>query len=152
MNSGNLIVKCAQCGTKNRVPMSKAGDRPVCGRCKTPLRTAGGYPDRIVEVNDMTFPGEVLSFTGPVVAYMWAPWCGHCARLNPVMEQIASDYAGKIKFTRLNIDQNRTTASRYNVQSVPTIFLFRNGSQLNRLAGALPRAEIEKYLQPLMQG
>jgi thioredoxin len=110
----------------------------------------GIYPEHAVSISDQTFAREVLNFPGPVVVYYWAPWCGYCQRLTPVLDRLASDYSGRLKFTKLVLDQNPSTGSQYGVQSVPTLLLFKGGKQVNRVVGALPKEEIERQLQVLL--
>jgi len=145
----NIITACKQCGAKNRIPRARMHDNPVCGRCKAPLSvdTASGRP---VDITDHTFTDEVLSHNGPVLVDCWAPWCGPCKMVAPVLEQLAQKYSGKVKITKLNVDENPHTASRYTIQSIPTMLLFKNGQKVDTLVGALPRAELEKHLQTLV--
>jgi thioredoxin 2 len=150
MGRQNIIAKCSQCGVKNRVPISRANERPVCGRCRALLSLEEGYPDYPVPITDGSFAREILGHRGAAVTYVWGPWCGHCQRLSPLIDQFAADYAGKIKFTKMVQDQNPVTASRYNIQGVPTLLLFRSGNLVNRLVGALPRAEMEQHLRSLL--
>lgn len=149
MNNTNTIVLCSRCGTKNRVPMERLPDRPICGRCRAPL-AGGNMPGQPVEITDRTFQEEVLSFPGPVLVDCWAPWCGPCRMVAPIMDQLASEYAGRVKIAKLNTDDNPATASQYGIQSIPTLLLFKNGRQVNRLVGALPKGDIEKHLRPLL--
>lgn len=149
MNNTSTIVLCNQCGTKNRIPLARLEDRPVCGRCRAPLPT-GSSPTHPVEVTDRTFKEEVLSFPGPVLVDCWAPWCGPCRMVAPIMDQLASEYVGRVKITKLNTDENPATASQYGIQSIPTLLFFKNGRQVNKLVGALPKGEIEKHLRSLV--
>lgn len=149
MNTDTTIVRCSQCGTKNRVPIRRLHDRPICGKCKTPLSAQSSY-DSPVDVTDKTFRDEILSFSGPVLMDCWAPWCGPCRMVAPVLNQLAADYAGRIKIAKLNVDENPITASQYAIQSIPTMLLFKNGQQVNKLVGALPKEEIERHLISLL--
>jgi len=146
MNPENAIIICPQCGTKNRIPMSRWGDRAFCGKCRTALPFFRYFPGQIVEVTDQTFKSEVLDFPGPVLLEFFAPWCGYCQRLAPLLDQIASEYAGRVKFAKLNVDKNFHTASQYAIKSTPTLFFFKEGRLVARLLGAQPRGEIERHL------
>jgi thioredoxin 2 len=108
------------------------------------------FDDHPVEVTDRTFRDEVLSFRGPVLVDCWAPWCGPCRMVAPVLDQLASEYAGRVKIAKLNVDDNPKIASQYAIQSIPTMLLFKNGQQVNKLVGALPKNEIERHLTPLL--
>ena len=149
MKDQYTVVPCNQCGTKNRIPAARLHDRPVCGRCRAPL-DAGSFPARPVEVTDLNFKLEVLAFPGAVLVDCWAPWCGPCRMVAPVMDQLASEYAGRVKVAKLNTDENPLTASQYGIQSIPTLLFFKRGRQVNKLVGALPRSEIERYLGGLI--
>jgi thioredoxin 2 len=145
MNTATTIVRCSRCGTKNRIPIPRLHDRPICGKCKTPLSAQPSY-DSPVDVTDKTFRDEVLSFSGSVLMDCWAPWCGPCRMVAPVLNQLAAEYAGRIKIAKLNVDENPMTASQYAIQSIPTMLLFKNGQQVHKLVGALPKEEIERHL------
>jgi thioredoxin 2 len=149
MNEEGIIVRCNNCGTKNRIINSRLRERPVCGKCKAPLSTGTIY-DRPVAITDKTFNSEVLSFPGPVLVDAWAPWCGPCRMVGPVLEQLAKKYAGRVKIAKLNVDENPQTASQYSISSIPTMMFFKNGEKVNTLVGALPREEIERHLQSLL--
>ncbi len=149
METEFIITPCPACGTKNRIPKHRKDGRPVCGQCRHPLRTVS-FPDHPVEVTDDSFAAEVASFPGSVVLDCWAPWCGPCRMLAPVLEQLAQEYAGRIKFAKLNTDQNPQTSARFSVQSIPTLLFFKNGKLVHRLIGALPKAEIERQLPILL--
>ncbi|MCD6298449.1 MAG: thioredoxin TrxC [Deltaproteobacteria bacterium] len=149
MDQESIIVRCANCGAKNRIPKERLGEGPICGKCKAPLKVATS-PAIPVDVTDQTFSQEVLSFPGPVLVDCWAPWCGPCRMVAPVLEQLASEYAGRLKIAKLNVDENPATASQYGIQSIPTMLLFKNGNQVNSLVGALPKPEIERHLLTIL--
>jgi thioredoxin 2 len=149
MNGESIIATCHECGTKNRIPKSRMGEKPLCGKCKAPL-SIGPVTDKPIDVTDMTFHSEILDFPGPVLVDCWAPWCGPCRTVGPVIEQLASEYAGRVKIAKLNVDENPQTASRYSIKSIPTMLLFKNGDLVNNLVGALPKGEIESHLNSLL--
>ncbi|HIJ58949.1 MAG TPA: thioredoxin TrxC [Deltaproteobacteria bacterium] len=149
MDQDNIVVRCANCGAKNRIPEERLDQGPICGKCRTPLKVAHS-PAVPVDVTDQTFSREVLSFSGPVLLDCWAPWCGPCKMVAPVLEQLASEYAGRLKIAKLNVDENPATASKYGIQSIPTMLLFKNGSLVNSLVGALPKHEIERHLGTIL--
>jgi thioredoxin 2 len=124
-------------------------DRPVCGKCRAALQT-NHVVDHPVVVTDQTFQQEVLGYPGPVLLDCWAPWCGPCQVVAPLLDQLARDYAGQAKIAKLNVDQNPITAGRYHVMSVPTLLLFKKGQLINALAGALSKNEMERHLRSLI--
>jgi len=103
-----------------------------------------------VTVKDSTFSKEVLSYLGAVIVDCWAPWCGPCHMVSPILDQLASEYAGRVRIAKLNVDENPLTASQYSIRSIPTMLLFRDGKFVNSLVGALPRGEIEKHLLSIL--
>jgi len=101
-------------------------------------------------MTDQTFKNEITSFAGPVLVDCWAPWCGPCRMIAPMLEELAEEYAGRIKIAKLNVDENPLTASQYNIQNIPTMLLFKNGQRVNTLIGTLPKNEIERQLVAIM--
>jgi len=149
VNHDSTIIRCSNCGTKNRIPKSRLQDNPICGKCRRPL-IKGAVHDHPVTVTDSTFSMEVLSYPGAIVVDCWAPWCGPCHMVSPILEQLASEYAGRVKIAKLNVDENPLTASQYSIRSIPTLLFFRDGKLVESLVGALPRGEIEGRLQSIL--
>jgi len=149
VNQESIMVRCANCGTNNRIPEERLCEGPICGKCRAPLKVSSS-PAIPVDVTDQTFSHEVLSFSGAVLVDCWAPWCGPCRMVAPVLEQLASEYAGRLKIAKLNVDENPITASQYGIQSIPTMLLFKNGNKVNSLVGALPKQEIERHLSTIL--
>ncbi|MCF8061516.1 MAG: thioredoxin TrxC [Deltaproteobacteria bacterium] len=145
MKENELILRCPSCGTRNRVPRDRMEHRPVCGRCKAPLQAPGP-----LEVTDGTFQQDVISSPVPVLVDCWAPWCGPCRTVAPVLDELALDYAGRLMVAKLNVDENPSTSSRFGVQSIPTMLLFKGGREVDRIVGAVPRPRIEQALKALL--
>jgi thioredoxin 2 len=144
-----MIITCPACGTKNRIPAERLKDRPICGKCRKPL-PAATMPDHPVTVTDETFKKEVLLFPGIVLVDCWAPWCGPCRMLSPILDELASAYAGRMKVVKLNVDDNPGIASHYETRSIPTMLFFKEGQLVNRLVGALPKNQIEEHIRQLL--
>ena len=119
------------------------GLQPVCGRCKTPL-PVGNKP---VTITDANFAAEVERSPLPVLLDMWAPWCGPCRMVGPVVEELAKEMAGRVRVAKLNVDENPATAARFNVQSIPTLLVLKNGREVERIVGAQPKAAIVQRLE-----
>lgn len=96
-----------------------------------------------VEVTDATFESEVEKQDGLTVVDFWAPWCGPCRMVAPVLDQLAAEYAGKAKVAKVDVDTNVRTAARFNVRSIPMILFFKNGRVVDQVLGAVPRAQLE---------
>jgi thioredoxin 1 len=102
--------------------------------------------ESIVEVSDSTWESEVVGSSQPVVVDFWAPWCGPCRVMDPILDALAQTHAGRIKFTKLNVDENVQTASRYDILSIPTLMVFEGGEMQKKLIGAIPRRRLEDEL------
>jgi thioredoxin 2 len=139
------LIRCSACGTTNRVPREKIapGLQPVCGRCKTPL----AFVSTPVTVTDATFSAEVERSPLPVLVDAWAPWCGPCRMIAPAIDELAEEMAGRVRVAKLNVDDNPTTAARFDLRSIPTLLLIKGGREVDRIVGVVPKAEIARRLE-----
>lgn len=147
MNGDPLVAACKRCDTKNRIPRDRVNDKVLCGKCQA--RIILGGLDRPIEVNDDNFMQAVLQSPTTVLVDFWAPWCGPCRMMAPVLEEIAAKYAGIVTVAKLNVDDNPETAARYGIRSIPSLVLFRNGTVVNTLVGTHSREALEMQIARL---
>ena len=100
----------------------------------------------VVEVSDQSFEQEVINSATPVLIDFWAPWCGPCKAIAPVVEELAGSYAGKLKVVKMNVDDNPQTPSRYGVRGIPNLILFKGGEVAEQIVGAVPRAQLVRAI------
>jgi thioredoxin 1 len=104
----------------------------------------------VTDVTDNNFQAEVLESDVPVLVDFWAPWCGPCRMVAPVVEEIAKEKSGQLKVVKLNTDENQQTSIQYNVLSIPTLIVFRNGQEAKRVTGAYPKKRLEAEIEPAL--
>ncbi len=136
MTTNNVV--CSHCNTRNRVPSVAIG-RPRCGKCHRDLPW-------LVNVSGEEFDEVIARSTLPVLVDLWAPWCGPCKMIAPILERIAGERAGKVRIVKLNIDTAPAVSARLGVQSIPTMLLFDDGREIGRQIGALPEPAIKQWL------
>jgi thioredoxin 2 len=136
------VVRCPSCGQANRVPALAGGKRAVCGKCQTtlPVNGNGGGP---LTLTDANFQETIAS--GKTVVDFWAGWCGPCHMMAPGFEQLAGERTD-VRFGKLNIDEQPRIADQFNVRSIPTLIFFRDGREVGRKTGAIPKPAIESLL------
>jgi thioredoxin 1 len=104
----------------------------------------------VTEINDQNFESEVIKSAIPVVVDFWAPWCGPCRMIAPVTEKLSEEYANKIKFCKLNVDENPEMSQKYRVMSIPLLLLFKDGQQVDGILGAVPESIIQPKIKALL--
>jgi len=133
------IVRCPNCGRRNRVPAATSGI-PRCGNCHKPLPW-------IVDAADDTFAEVAERASVPVVVDLWAPWCGPCRMVSPALAQVAMDMAGRLKLVKVNVDDSPRLQQRFGVQSIPTLLVMREGKVTSRQVGAAPAATLRSWVE-----
>jgi thioredoxin 2 len=145
------VVVCSNCGAKNRVEESRLETSEAkCGRCGEKLSARpGGAPDlKPLVITDQTFEREALQASGrPVLVDCWAPWCGPCRMIAPVMDLLAAESEGRYRIAKLNVDENPLTASRFQIASIPTMLIFKDGKLVDRLIGLQSKPAIAERLR-----
>jgi thioredoxin 2 len=132
---------CASCGTRNRIPRERLLQAPVCGRCKQPV-----FPSRPIVATDRDFTEQVERSPLPVLVDFWAPWCAPCRTIAPALEQIARERGGRVKIVKVNVDENPGAAARHGARSIPLLVAFRDGREVDRVVGARPKADLDRFL------
>ncbi len=148
MNENHLILVCSKCKAKNRLPISRIDEAPKCGKCGTLLPV--DILSQPVNVMDSTFDREVLASALPVLVDCWAPWCGPCKAIGPVLDELAIKYRARLKIAKLNVDDNPQIGSRYSISSIPTMLLVKNGRIIDTLIGALPKEQLESQIARIL--
>lgn len=134
----SAITTCPSCGTKNRLPASVTG-RPRCAKCRTDLPWS-------VDADDATFD-DATATKLPVLVDLWAPWCGPCRQLSPVLETIAREQAGKLKLVKVNVDHSPKLMRQFSARSIPTLVLLKGGKQVGRQVGAQPITPLRRWVE-----
>ena len=137
------IATCTACGTKNRVRPNPDAI-PRCASCKAPLPW-------LVDASTAGFGAEANAAV-PVLLDLWAPWCGPCRMVAPVLEELAREQAGRLKVVKVNVDEEPQLSARFGARSIPTLVVLRGGEEVDRIVGALPKphllARLEPHLEP----
>jgi thioredoxin 2 len=132
-------VTCPQCGQRNRVPVAGRG-HPKCGVCSAALPW-------VVDADDSTFAAVAEGASIPVLVDLWAPWCGPCRMVSPVLAQLAAEMAGRLKLVKVNSDEAPQTSQRFGVQAIPTLVLLKDGREVARQVGAAPAPALRGWLE-----
>ncbi len=148
MPNETVIVRCKACRTLNRVPFDKLAARPKCGQCKAPIEV----PREPVTATASTLDREIFDWPEYMLVEFWARWCGFCRMVEPVVNDLASWRAGRLKIVRVDVDAEPELARRFMVKATPSFVMFRNGTQIARLDGA-PKEKLDlvQWVDQLMK-
>lgn len=135
------VVACPSCGKRNRVPVSASG-RPQCASCSAPLPW-------LVDAGDADFAAAVAG-GGLTLVDLWAPWCGPCRMVAPVVADLANDYAGRLKVVKVNVDESPDVARRYHASSIPMLLFMRVGDVVETVVGAQPAHVMRSHVDRLL--
>lgn len=136
-----LTLRCQFCDTWNRIDAARAADRPKCGKCGRPMLL-----DRPVPLNDETFARTISESELPVLVDFYADWCGPCKMMAPSVDDLARERQGTALVAKLDTDRAQATAGRFDIRGIPTVIVFKGGSEVARQTGAVPKPALEQLL------
>ena len=134
-------ISCPNCGATNRVPTERLADSPKCAKCKTPLFQAKPLELTAANVATVLHHNQI-----PVLVDCWAPWCGPCRSFAPTFEKAAKEFEPKLRLAKLNTEDQQQVASRWQIRSIPTLILFKTGTELARVSGAMSGVQLKQWL------
>jgi len=140
--SDAVHVVCPHCGQINRIPTNRLRESPRCGGCKDVLFTG-----RPVELGAQNFARFITKSDLPVVVDFWAPWCGPCKMMAPVFEKVAGELSGQVILAKVNTEAEQMLAGQYGIRSIPTLAVFKNGKEINRIAGAMDANNLKNWIR-----
>jgi len=138
----SLLVVCPHCAAVNRIAAARLAEHPVCGQCKAPL-----FAGQVLELSSANFDRHIGRNDLPVVVDFWAPWCAPCRMMAPNFAQAASTLEPRARLAKLNTEIEQSLAARFNIRSIPTLAMFKNGREIARQSGALDLQSLTHWIQ-----
>ena len=135
-----IHVVCPHCDSVNRLPAERLVEQPMCGKCRDPLFTA-----RPIELDKVSFAKHISNSDIPILVDFWAPWCGPCKMMAPQFKQAATQLEPRVRLAKVNTEAEQTLGAKYNIRSIPTMALFRDGREIARQPGAMSAADIVRW-------
>ncbi|WP_353433017.1 thioredoxin TrxC [Polynucleobacter sp. MWH-UH23A] len=139
-----MIVSCPHCSKGNRFPIEKIASAPTCGACKKDLLALPISPD------ELAFEELMKDSSLPVIVDFWAPWCGPCKMFAPTFEASAAARSNKIAHVKIDTEKYPAIGAKFNIRSIPTLALFKNGKEINRVSGALQSTQLNQFIDQAM--
>lgn len=136
-----MHTTCPSCGAVNRIPAERTNEQGQCGRCKHDL--FNGFP---VDLTDSDFARFLQKNDMPVVVDFWASWCGPCQMMAPIFKEVAGDMKFSARFAKVNTEQAQQISTQFGIRSIPTLIVFQQGKEIDRLAGALPAPQLKQWI------
>jgi thioredoxin 2 len=137
-----IKVLCSSCLVINQVDKSRLDNNPICGNCKSKLI----IPDSPINITSSNFEKEVIKHPGIILLDFWATWCPPCRMIAPILNEIAREKKGEIKIGKIDTDKENSLAYEFQISSIPTLILFQNGKQINRISGAMSKQNLLNWI------
>ncbi|UJF17028.1 thioredoxin TrxC [Vibrio sp. SS-MA-C1-2] len=132
--------RCPSCKAINRLPIERVSESPTCGKCQQPLLDGKPIEGTVSNLS------VLLNSEQPVVIDFWAPWCNPCVGFSPVFEDVAKDRENQVRCVKVNTEEEQAIAAQYQIRSIPTIMVFKNGKRVDMINGALPKSQFDQWL------